>query len=216
MCRQYIKYIDVDNKKSYPKDLINYIEEIKDKVELGKYGDFDVLIPENIIDIVNKNKILVYHCTCCSDKRSFEENGIMIPNKSPKLRKILINSCNADIQTISDEEKSHRGNSIHFVFSYKFINECIYLSPFFEHIGGEIIEKTYDYKPTIGIPYIVIFVIDLSELCCTYNLIQRMIKYYLYDIPVDCSGFIFEDVKNTQIIKIKNANKIMKKLKEMN
>lgn len=215
MCRQYIKYIDVDNKKSYPKDLINYTEEIKDKVELGKYGDFDVLIPENIIDIVSKNKILVYHCTCCSDKRSFEENGIMIPNKSPKLREILINSCKADIQTISDEEKSHRGNSIHFVFSYKFINECIYLSPFFEHIGGEIIEKTHNYEPTIGIPYIVIFVIDLSELCCTYNLIQRMIKYYLYDIPVDCSGFIFEDVKNTQIIKIKNANKIMKKLKEI-
>ena len=58
MCRQYIKYIDVDNKKSYPKELINYMEEIKDKVELGKYGDFDVLIPENIIDIVNENKIL--------------------------------------------------------------------------------------------------------------------------------------------------------------
>ena len=208
--------INVDDKNSYPNELIEYCKSLKDKVNLGKYNDFNVDIPIKLLKKLEKENIKVYHCTRTDDISSFKKYGILIPNKSSTLKNNLIKSYNYDLNTINSGVAKHRGNTIHFVYSYKFLENNTGVIPFLDKIGGEISECTQNYKKnTQGIPYVLEFIINLSDVNFIQPLVEKMIRYYLFDITIDYEDFIFKDVKPEKITKYINATEVLNKLKEM-
>lgn len=207
--------IDFDDITTYPDDILKYAED--NNFDNFNKADFDIDFPEHLEETLNGYKFVVYHCTRTLDINNFKTNGILIPNDE-KLKKILYEDtggCNInDIETL----RLGRGLDIQFVFSYDDICGDKQYMNFFDHIGGEIIEFTFNYEKKRlekGNCYIIKFLIDSFEIKFRRWLIQKMIRKIKYNIPVNYSGSITHNVNPNDICEYLPADKVYKNLKEM-
>ena len=213
--------LDADNSKTYPVLFLEFIEKIKKsfpKNNISEIKDNIIEIPPEIVNEFCKYKVICYHFTRAKSISTFLKYGILIPNKSKTLQTILKKESNGlDIKMLNCEVLQRRGNTIHFVPSYKYaINECG-LIPFLKNVGGEILtEFDADKKSlSVGKAYIIKFVVDFKKIFDKNNFINKMIIYYLFDISMYFESFIYDEVPPYDILEYIEADKILEKLEGM-
>ncbi len=208
-----MKVIDMDDIKTYPIEFIEYAK--SNNFDSYNKNDFNISYPDNFDNILNDYYIICYHCTRTKNINSFLTKGILI---NDELRTILLNDYNCDISSVLSEKNNYRGNNVQFVYSLRDIeNDEGYLN-FFNHVGGEIIEFSDGYdesKLDYGDCYVISFNIKGDEIDFKMFIIQKMIRFIKYNIPVNYHGVLFRSIKPQELNKPILANNIYNKLKEM-
>lgn len=175
------KIVDLDDQSTWPEDVITFIREKSDSVNLEEnssmsIGD-DVLLP-----LLNGSSLLVYHATRLlpHEKEDIRVNGLHILTEEFAARKIrkavengyLAEEIGKELQqeiALWDDSDGKRTNQICFVFGRSpFKLEEPGYSHFFEEWGGEFISytdagKTHKkYLKQIGKPAIVKALLPIS------------------------------------------------------
>lgn len=215
--------IEVDKIETYPLFFINYLDQNKNKFRNSLNNRHDLKIDEYIIEMFNDLEIAVFHCTNLVNPITVKEYGLLLFNSDKKtLRKILSeNFKNKEMkERILIDKKQNRGDTVHFVFSFKLVKYGSGISPLLSNFGGEIAtEFCYNKNDLIvkTTPYIIKFRIQISQLFYTNFLISNMAAYY-YDnsIIVDCEDHLYKEVPSENILDIIDATKILNNLLKNN
>ena len=226
------KLIIFDDIKTYPEELITYLNTIDPKEEFPK-------IDKYIEKLLNEYNTYIYHCTRLKNKKHILENGIKIPCSSKYLQDLFINTLKENFNNEYNFEnwiknypyREGRGKTIHFAGTLTYLKNhgCI---PLLRNFGGELLleiikynlrkivkdEKEYEKKVEqyefklrkIGNPYLIKIKSPLKELNITnyssfIGTINRYYKdYSCYGVKIIPSfGKIYNrDIKPEEIIDI--------------